>query len=287
MPASDALKSNPAPPLAAESAAKPASAAASLPFECAVCSGHGNGVCAALQGDALALLNGLDRRTVVYRPGQVILSQGETNGRHFNLLSGWVQIYRDLPDGRRQILRILLPGAAFGHQPLGSIGRLHTAEALSVVRVCVAPAAQIARLRHVHVGFDDRYVWMMERDSDLDLDQLASLGQQNASERVAHLMMSLAIRCAGGLPEAPFTVEMPLNQRQIGEAVGLTAIHVNRCLRQLRERGLMSLSRGALHVLDPRRAMAVGGVPPEMLALWSTAASAQGPNAALPPPVQP
>ena len=90
------------------------------------------------------------------------------------------------------------------------------------------------------------------------LDVLASAGRRSAIERTAHFFMELAERLSlvGLATEAEF--KCPLSQFVLADALGLTAIHVNRVLRQLRERNLLTLHKGnvKIHDLDGLRKLA-------------------------------
>ena len=79
---------------------------------------------------------------------------------------------------------------------------------------------------------------------------LVSIGRRNAIERTAHFFMELAERLSlvGLATEAEF--KCPLSQFVLADVLGLTAIHVNRVLRQLRERKLLTLRQGKVHIHD-------------------------------------
>ncbi|QUD88685.1 Crp/Fnr family transcriptional regulator [Phenylobacterium montanum] len=240
---------------------------------CVYCAARPLGVCGALgDGEAFRELRDSRRAVRILDAGLPIYRQGDPSGDLFNLVTGWVVQYQDLEDGRRQILRFLVPGALFGYEPTGVKGMCHGAEALTNASLCVVPAARMTELRHRHPAFNERFVWMLERDSHLAFDHMMSLGQRDARERVAHLLLELAVRSTGRLPAARGEVfKIPLNQPLIAEATGLTSIHVNRMLRKLREDDILDFHHGRLTVFDPERLVELAGVSEAMLALWSRA----------------
>jgi CRP-like cAMP-binding protein len=238
---------------------------------CVYCAARPLGVCGALgDGEAFRELREARRAVRVLDAGLPVYRQGEPTGDLFNLVSGWVMQYQDLEDGRRQILRFLVPGALFGYEPSGVKGMCHGAETLTNASLCVVPAVRMAELRHRHDAFNERFMWMLERDSHLAFDHLMSLGQRDARERVAHLLLELAVRSSGRLPTTPGEAfKIPLNQPLIAEATGLTAIHVNRMLRRLREDQILDFHHGRLTVIDPEQLVALAGVSESMLTLWT------------------
>jgi CRP-like cAMP-binding protein len=82
------------------------------------------------------------------------------------------------------------------------------------------------------------------------VEHLVNIGRRSAIERTAHFFMELAERLSlvGLATETEF--KCPLSQFVLADALGLTAVHVNRVLRQLRERGLLTLSRGRAQIHD-------------------------------------
>jgi CRP-like cAMP-binding protein len=95
---------------------------------------------------------------------------------------------------------------------------------------------------------------MFWRDTLIDAamfrEWIVNVGQRPAPARLAHVMMELRerLRVIGRLEGRSF--EMPFTQEEIGEALGITGVHVNRVIRQLREDGIVELQRGRVTVLD-------------------------------------
>ena len=241
-----------------------------LGANCAYCAARPLGVCGALEdGEAFRELRESRRGMRVIDGGAAIYRQGDRPSDLFSLVSGWAVQYRDLQDGRRQVLRFLLPGALFGHEPAGMDAMGHGVDALTNASLCLIPTERMAELRRRHAQFNERYIWMIERDSDLAFDQLTSLGRRDARERIAHLLLELAVRSTGRTPSfAGETFKIPLSQAMIAEATGLTAIHVNRMLRRLREDQVLDFRAGLLTVINPELLRSVASATESLEALW-------------------
>ena len=93
-------------------------------------------------------------------------------------------------------------------------------------------------------------LWAASRDEAMVVEHLVSVGRRSAIERTAHFFMELAERLTliGQASETEF--HCPLSQLVLADALGLTAIHVNRVLRQLREQGLLTVRRGRVEIHD-------------------------------------
>ncbi len=106
--------------------------------------------------------------------------------------------------------------------------------------------------------------WITARDRTLANEHLTNIGRRVARERVAHLLLELFYRVWLAHP-SPHSdgVELPLTQEHIGDALGLTSVHVNRTLRQLREAGLVTISGHNMQVLDPDMLAEVAGFDSE------------------------
>ncbi|MDR3511308.1 MAG: Crp/Fnr family transcriptional regulator [Caulobacteraceae bacterium] len=247
-------------------------------MNCAFCSARPLGLCGALgDGEGFRELRDARRGARLLDSGAPIYRQGDRHGDLYNLVSGWVCLHQDLEDGRRQILRFILPGELFGQEPAGMTSMSHASQALTNISLCVIPAERVTDLRARYPGFSDRFVWMLERDNHLTMDHLTSLGQRSALERVAHLMLELAVRSSRRYPLAPGDrFKMPLTQPLIADATGLTPIHVNRMLRRLREDHILDLRNGALTVLDPGRLEAMVGPSEDLVRLWTRYAIVEG-----------
>jgi CRP/FNR family transcriptional regulator, anaerobic regulatory protein len=209
------------------------------------------GLCRGVEDQDSAALEAAHAAIRLYETGDSIYDQGDPSEYVFNLISGWVALHRDLADGRRQIIRFLLPGALFGVEALGrELG--HGATAITNASVCPIGRAKLDALRHNIPSLNEQFIVMLERDQRRGIESITTLGQGNAKERVGGLLDELATTAGGETPiRAGDVVRMPLSQRHIAEATGLTSIHVNRVLRQMREERVVDLHDGALTVIDP------------------------------------
>ena len=94
------------------------------------------------------------------------------------------------------------------------------------------------------------FLWAVSRDEAMVVEHLVSIGRRAAKERMAHFFLELAerLKLVGLATETQF--DHPLNQSIIADALGLSEVHVNRVLRQLREQNLLTLREGKVSIHD-------------------------------------
>jgi CRP-like cAMP-binding protein len=236
------------------------SAAARARSPCAFCTSRDKGVCQGIgreDGDAVSALDSARLAVRMYDAGEVIYAQGDAAEYVFTLISGWVAVHRDLPDGRRQITRFLQPGALFGIEPAGEeFG--HSATAITNTTVCPIKISKFEELRRGIASLNEQFVRLLEWEYHNAINALTTLGQGSAKERVGGLLWDLSVAAIGEASyQAGAMLKLPLTQRHIADATGLTSIHVNRVLRQLREEGVIALRDGRLTIIDARRLQAI------------------------------
>ena len=114
-----------------------------------------------------------------------------------------------------------------------------------------------------------RLAWLIARDCNLLYDHLTSIGQRPARERVAHLILELFIRYRAQWPGHSINnMHLPLTQEHIGDATGLTGVHVNRVLRDLRNEGVLEFHYRRLNILDPDKLLDIATIDPHLARSW-------------------
>ncbi|MFO0996716.1 MAG: Crp/Fnr family transcriptional regulator [Alphaproteobacteria bacterium] len=192
---------------------------------------------------------GIRPMTKTLSVGQDLYRQGERHGHVYVLVDGWAFRHQVLPDGRRQILDFLLPGAVLGLSDRET--STHGAETLTRCTVAVLPRHAVLEMLRADPHAALQLFEQMVESETRAFDHLTSLGRRSARERIAALMVELCHRVhALGLEKPTDTVALPLKQAHIADALGLTNEHVCRTLKTMRNEGIMSLSEGQLHVRD-------------------------------------
>ena len=166
------------------------------------------------------------------------------------LVDGWAARHKSLPDGRRQMTAVLLPGDVFDLHAWLAGETDDTVTAIADLTVALLPREDFERLAAAYPSLAQAFFREQRVGSAIDREWLLNLGQRDATERVAHLLCEILVRLqVVGLADGG-RCDFPLTQSHIAEMTGLTAVHVNRVLRNLRSEGLIALERRALVVSD-------------------------------------
>lgn len=198
-----------------------------------------------------------DTRTI--ERGRDIVRDRNKPEKIFLLLEGWAASYKVLPGGSRQISAFLLPGDLCGVE-ITVLKRIdHSITALTPVTVSVVDSHALMRLTRERTELAHAFWHAALVDQGVLRSWVANLGRRDAYARVAYQACELHARLESrGLADG-LAVDLPLTQAQLGDALGLTPVHVNRVLRRLRDDGLMELQGRTLTLLDPERLKAVTG----------------------------
>jgi len=195
--------------------------------------------------------------------GQDVFSASRRSEELYYLADGWVALYDLLEDGRRQILQFALPGALLGLQSADEAMATYGAQALNRATVWVISACALNALVAEHPQIGIRVALMIARDQSLTFDHLTSIGRRSARERVARLLLELFLRYRAQSPDCRTELmPLPLTQEHIADATGLTNVHVNRVLGELRKQGIVHFHYRRLSILDLEKLMEAAGIDP-------------------------
>lgn len=228
--------------------------APSIPVDCAHCPIREQTVCRPFRGPGLEVVQEFKLGDRFLPAGSDLFWPGQELGELFNLLDGWVVLYRILASGRRQIVDFALPGAFLGYQSQLDQPTQLGAECLTDVAVCTFPRKGFNDLALRHPALALQLARLNAQALSRAHGQLANIGSRPAVERTAHFLCEILLRLRRD-ETAPLrgAVDIPLTQTHIAEALGLSSVYVNKTLRELREEGVLVLKNGRLTVLDPVR----------------------------------
>lgn len=185
-----------------------------------------------------------------YAPRDDVVREGEAPRDMHVILSGWAYRYKTLEDGRRQILAFFLPGDVCDLNMHLLREMDHSFGALTQLTVAELPQRMIEDITAEHPRLMQALTWETLVNLAIQREWTLNLGQRTAIERISHLLVELHARLrAVGLAEAD-SCAMPATQTDLADATGLTAVHVNRTLQEMRARNLVKLKSGVLAFPD-------------------------------------
>ncbi|HWL64302.1 MAG TPA: Crp/Fnr family transcriptional regulator [Steroidobacteraceae bacterium] len=185
----------------------------------------------------------------------------------FAILEGIACRYKLLPDGRRQIVGLMLPGDVSDLGVLLLRRMDHSIATLSPVTVAWLPPASALSLLERHPRLARALWWAGAVEESITREWVVNIGQRTALQRTAHLLCEVFWRLESlGLTQDNACV-VPLTQAELGDMLALSAVHVNRTLMCMRRTNLAELHGGRLQLLDRHALEAVAGFDPVYLHL--------------------
>lgn len=187
------------------------------------------------------------------RRGAVVIKEQEAPRELFIVRSGWLHSSSVLGNGSRQILRFHFPGDVLGLPLLAFAESPETVTAVTDVNLCPFSRERFAALIAEHPRLGAMMLGLSVADRVSLADRLASIGRTSARARVGSLICEIfaRLRQLGMVDEDG--IQLPLTQEEIGDATGLTAVHVNRMMRGLAEDGIIARNGSHIRLLDEKR----------------------------------
>jgi len=179
-----------------------------------------------------------------------LIREGDRPRSIFVMLSGWACRYKTLPDGRRQIVAFFMPGDLCDLHIYILKEMDHSVGAITPIKVGEIGRDDFEALMESHPRVTQALYWDELVKIAIQREWTINLGQRSAYERIAHLMCEIFIRLRiVGMADGN-SCHFPLTQVDIADATGLTAVHVNRTLQDLRRDGLIELQSRTLRIPD-------------------------------------
>jgi len=195
----------------------------------------------------------LERDPQNYPAGSVLCREGEDVTELLIVHHGWALSETQMQSGKRQILRFHFSGDLIGASGIAFKDSPSSIKAATDMVVCRFPRRALGETFSEHPRLAALLFSISQMES-IDLsDRLRALGRSEGKERLANLFLSIAARMRAVNGEHNPVVRMPLTQTDLGDAVGLTQVHVNRLIRQMTEDKLITRTRSTVTLLDEPR----------------------------------
>jgi CRP-like cAMP-binding protein len=205
-----------------------------------------------------------------YARGEPIISEGDEVGDVYLVVRGLAVRAKTLRNGERQIMALLVPGDLCDVEVFVLERMDHDILAIAPTTCALIPAEVMEGLLTESSKLTRALWWSTMTDCAVLRERIVDHGSRGARERIAHLICEMLVRfrvvgvADGG--SFPF----PLTQEELSQATGLTPVHVNRMLQQLRAEGLIEHAKGRMTVLDHERLQAAAGYESGYLHLTRT-----------------
>ena len=220
-----------------------------------------------LSPDDKAAIAQLSKVARVVQPRRDLIREGETPKFVYLMVDGWACRCKTLPDGRRQIVAFFIPGDFCDLNVYILKEMDHSIGAITRLSVADISRDDMDALTSRHPRITQGLWWEALVNAAIQREWTLNIGQRTAYERIAHLLAELHIRLKTvGLAQNG-SCDFPLTQTDIADATGLTPVHVNRTLQELRRDDLIILERRQLTIPDLRKLMDAAMFNPNYLHL--------------------
>lgn len=214
---------------------------------------------AELTPNAIAALEAATAHPRRYAARQDLIREGDQPGPMFVVLEGWVCRYKILPGGTRQIMAFLMSGDACDLHVKLLAEMDHGIQAVTPALVATVSRATMQTMMDEHPAIARAMYVAQLVDEGIMRAWIVSMGRRSSIERVAHLVCELYLRARNiGLTHTD-EFALPLSQLVLADALGMTAVHINRVLKELRLAGAMAISRGSVTILNSRQLVQIAG----------------------------
>ncbi|MFA9200628.1 MAG: Crp/Fnr family transcriptional regulator [Cypionkella sp.] len=221
-----------------------------------------------LSGDDRRALTGLKAAPLVdARARGDIVREGDNPTVVRLVVEGWACRYKDLPDGRRQIVGFFIPGDFCDLNVYILQAMDHSIGAITPVKYLAIPPEMLESLTEARPRVAQALLWHELVNNSIQREWLLNIGARSALERMAHLLVELFVRLRAIGKAEGNSCHFPLIQSDLADATGITPVHVNRTLQELRREGLIELRAKRLKILDFERLMRLAMFNPNYLHL--------------------
>lgn len=204
----------------------------------------------ALSNAELDILDTVHRRRRSFRAGRDLLFQGQVNHAVYILAEGWACSYKLMRDGSRHIFDFQIPGDYLGLRSVFFRTADHNIEPITEIEASEVLESDLLKTFSDTPQLATAVLWAASRDEAMMAEHLVGIGRRDARERTAHCLLEFSARLALVGRGTRDGFACPLTQYHMADALGLSAVHVNRVLRELREDKLVTFQRGQVTIHD-------------------------------------
>jgi CRP-like cAMP-binding protein len=219
----------------------------------------------ALSEGELAVLARLHQRRRSFVAGRDLVHQGQSKQAAYILSAGWVCSYKIQRDGTRQIVDFQIPGDFLGLRSVLLRTSDHSFEPIVDIQAAEVLTGDLLEALAQTPRLAAAILWAASRDEAMVVEHLVGIGRRDADARMAHFLLELGSRLALVGMGGKEGYGCPLTQYHLADALGLSAVHVNRVLRKLRESGLVTFQDGLVTFGDIDRLVDLAEFDPAYL----------------------
>lgn len=223
-----------------------------------------------LSHEERAALQALPIRIAEYDAGRDVVAEHDRPNHCFAVLDGIAAAYKTTDKGRRLVVAYYVPGDMPDFQGLHLEVLDFSIGAVTPLRVGFVSHSVIRRMLDAYPRLGDAFWRMTLIEGALSREWMLNNGRRESLPRMAHLFCELMLRMNAVGLVVNHSCRLPLTQYELGDALGISTVHVNRVLKDLRDSGMISLKSGRLTIHDWEALSKVADFDPSYLHLRQT-----------------
>ena len=204
-------------------------------------------------------------RIVDYTQHEPIVREGDSPSESCLIVEGFACRFKSLPEGTRQIMAFHVPGDFCDLHSFFLKKMDHGIAAMPRCKIAKVPHRKVQEITEKFPGLTRALCWDMAMDAAVHREWMISMGRRTAYEQIAHLLCELLVRLRSVGLAPGNSYEFPATQEELGDAFGLSTVHVNRMLQALRAADLIIFKGKVVTIPDPERLMEAAGFDPTYL----------------------
>ena len=221
-----------------------------MAVECKNCPLRGRDLFQGMSSDDVRLTQRFKSGELVVDPGTSVLMEGSNAPQLYTALSGMGLRYKLLPDGNRQVVNLVFPGDFIGLQA-GMMGEMsHSVEATSHMTLCVFNRADFYDWFTTNPTRAFDLTWLAATEEHFLGETLTTVGQRTAKSAIAWALLKVFARAEALDLTKERSMPFPYRQQDLADLLGLSLVHTNKTLTQLRQSQLVSWADGILKIND-------------------------------------
>jgi CRP/FNR family transcriptional regulator len=213
----------------------------------------------------LLLLQSLGGAHRTLKRGEVLTDEGDDQPRCFVLIEGWTASAIAFPNGKRQIIKVHMPGDMLGTPSLALAQSPESITALTKTVVAPMPLSALGTLFRDAPRLAAILYLISVEERVMLMDRLAALGRSSAKERFASLVLQIHERLQRTSPDLGNVIDLPLSRIDLADLAGITTVHLNRVLHDLADANVLSWKGKTLEIFDFAALRDMSGLPPRHL----------------------
>lgn len=210
-----------------------------------------------LSADDRSALLSLPSTLRTVEAGSYLVRDGEPPTTCSVLLSGFAFRQKLTSEGMRQIVSLHIPGEALDFQNLFLDVADHTVQTLTRADLAIIPRDPVRTLARARPGIAHALLIYTLIEASITREWVLNVGRRDARARTSHLLCEFGVRLQAANLGGESSYELPMTQEQLGDALGLTSVHVNRTLRAMEADGLITRDKRRIIIPDWKKLRSV------------------------------